>query len=227
MAIPDEVERLLTQASAERARGNWMSARHLIEQALQRAPDRADIHELLGDVLRAVGDLSAALESYRRARELAPDRPSAEEKWAQTLLELQKPELPKEVPFLPKNPNLAAALSAVLPGSGQVYNEQWLKGVLFGVLTLFSAGYFMQLFLNLRRSTSPLPSFEQVQQQMEQLSTGQILLMVLLGLVALGMWTYSLIDAYRTAQRFQQLQAAQQEQTKSSPTSSEEGGQLF
>lgn len=225
MAVPDEVERLLTLASAERARGNLISARHLIEQALQRAPERADIHELLGDVLHSVGDLEAALESYRRARELAPNRPSAEEKWAQTFLELQKPEIPEEVPFLPKNPNLAAALSAVFPGSGQVYNEQWLKGALFGILTFLPAGLFMHSFLRFRHSTSPLPSFEQVQQQMEQLSTGQILLMLLLGLVALGMWTWGIWDAYRTAKRFQQLQAAQKEKMKDSPTSLEEGGQ--
>lgn len=38
MRAEDEVERLLSQATAERARGNFLAARRLLEQALEKAP---------------------------------------------------------------------------------------------------------------------------------------------------------------------------------------------
>jgi len=223
MRSGDEVERLLTQASAERARGNFLTARRLLEQALQKAPERADIHELLGDVYRAVGDLSTALECYKKARELDPSRRSAEEKFASTLLEINPPTVSEEVPFLPKNPNLAVILSALLPGAGQVYNEQWLKGIGMCAVALLSLGYFLQFYHQIR-SASVLPNLSQVQQQLEQASVGEILLLLLAGLLAFCTWTWSILDAYTTARKFQQRQR-QQQQGQPPPPTSLEGGQ--
>ncbi len=223
MRSDEEVERLLTQANIERARGNFLTARRLLEQALQKAPERADIHELLGDVYKAVGDLSTALECYKKARELDPSRRSAEEKFASTLLEINPPTISEEVPFLPKNPNIAVILSAVLPGAGQVYNEQWLKGIAMCVVALLSLGYFLQFYHQIR-STTIMPTLSQVQQQLEQASVGEILLLLLSGLLAFCMWTWSILDAYNTARKFQQQQ---QQKQRPSSTSLEglEGGQ--
>lgn len=208
MRSGDEVERLLTQANVERVRGNFLTARRLLEQALQKAPERADIHELLGDVYKAVGDLSTALECYKKARELDPTRRSVEEKFASTLLEINPPAVPEEVPFLPKNPTLAVILSALLPGAGQVYNEQWLKGIAMGTVALLSLGYFLQFYHQIR-STTVMPTLSQVQQHMEQASVGEILLLLLAGLLAFCMWTWSILDAYKTARKFQQQQQSQ------------------
>ncbi len=205
MSPSDEVERILTQASVERARNNVVAARHLLEQALQKAPQRADIHELLGDVLRAVGDLAGALECYRKARELDPKRASAEEKFAAALLEVNAPPVSEETPFLPKNPTLAVAFSALIPGTGQIYNEQWGKGIAMMVVTFLSLGYFLQFYHQIRASTT-LPTLGQVQQQLEQANVGEILLLLLAGLTAFAMWTWSILDAYFTARRFQQQQ---------------------
>ncbi len=221
MRSGDEVERLLTQANVERVKGNFLAARRLLEQALQKAPERADIHELLGDVYRAVGDLSAALECYKKARELDPIRRSAEEKFASTLLEINPPTVPEDVPFLPKNPNLAVILSALLPGAGQVYNEQWLKGIVMCVVALLSLGYFLQFYHQIR-ATSVMPTLSQVQQQLEQASIGEIFLLLFAGLLAFCVWTWSILDAYNTARKFQQ-----QQRQRTSPTSltGSEGGQ--
>lgn len=217
----DEVERLLTQANVERVRGNFLAARRLLEQALQKAPERADIHELLGDVYRAVGDLSTALERYKKARELDPSRRSAEEKFASTLLEINPPTVSEEIPFLPKNPTLAVILSALLPGAGQVYNEQWLKGIVMCVIALLSLGYFLQFYHQIR-TTTVIPTLGQVQQQLEQASIGEILLLLFAGLLAFCMWTWSILDAYNTARKFQQQQKQRPSQTS---TESLEGGQ--
>ncbi|MFN4179417.1 MAG: tetratricopeptide repeat protein [Armatimonadota bacterium] len=204
-----EVERLLTQANVERMRGNFLTAKRLLEQALQKAPERADIHELLGDVYKAVGDLSTALECYKKARELDPTRRSVEEKFASTLLEINPPAVPEEVPFLPKNPTLAVILSALLPGAGQVYNEQWLKGIAMCVVALLSLGYFLQFYHQIRSATV-MPTLSQVQQQLEQASVGEILLLLFAGLLAFCIWTWSILDAYKTALKFQREQQKQQ-----------------
>ncbi|MCS7263795.1 MAG: DUF5683 domain-containing protein [Armatimonadetes bacterium] len=206
----DEVERLLTQANVERVKGNLSDAKRLIEQALQKAPNRADIHELLGDVYKAIGDLPSAFKCYKKAKDLDPSRRSAEEKFAATLLELNQPSLADEVPFLPKNPNYAVLFSAFLPGAGQIYNEQWLKGIAMLVVALFSLGYFLQFYQQMRTKT--LPSLWQVQQQLEQASVGEILLLLFSGLMAFCVWTWSILDAYKTAKKFQQIQQKQQSQ---------------
>ncbi len=53
--------------------------------------------------------------------------------------------------FIRKNPVLAAALSFILPGAGQVYNRQVGKGVLVGLLTIVLyiaiVGFFMHIWL--------------------------------------------------------------------------------
>lgn len=222
MPAGDEVERLLTQANIERMRGNFLAARRLLEQALQKAPERADIHEMLGDVYRAVGDLSTALECYKKSRDLDPKRQSAEEKFAMTLLELTPQKVQDETPYLPKNPTLALAFSAILPGAGQIYNEQWLKGVAMAVVALLSLGYFLQFYHQIRSETL-LPTLGQVQQQLEQVSVGEILLLLFAGLLALCVWTWSILDAYNTARKFQQRQ--QQVQKTPPPAEGLEGVQ--
>lgn len=198
MSVSDEhaLEQLLRQITAARVRGDWMTARKFAEEAIKRAPERADLHELLGDILRQLGDKEGALACYQRARDLEPERPSAEEKFAATLLELQSFEVPDDAaPAFPKNPTVAATLSAVLPGTGQLYNEQWLKGILFCLGTLAPVGAFLQLYKSLLRS--PQPFFSP--------SNEQIVLTGVLGIVALAMWAWNIWDAYQTAHAFGQL----------------------
>lgn len=43
-------------------------------------------------------------------------------------------------PTIPKDPTLSGLLSAVIPGSGQIYNNQYLKGGGFFLATIIGAG---------------------------------------------------------------------------------------
>lgn len=207
MPIEDDqdLEGLLRQITVARVRGDWTRARVLAEEAVQQAPQRADLHELLGDILRQLGDKEGALACYQRARDLEPQRPSAEEKFAATLLELQSFEVPDdEVPAFPKNPMVAATLSAVLPGTGQLYNEQWLKGMLFCLGTLAPVGAFLQIYKGLLRPITfdRLPSPP---------SNEHIVMAAVLGIIALAMWVWNIWDAYQTALAFQQPVSSRQE----------------
>lgn len=91
-------------------------------------------------------------------------------------------------------PALAALLSALLPGLGQFYNRQWGKGTgfLLGLLVLGSAltsSVDLELLQQAAASGNPVDNI------------GQLGFLVLL-LLALAVW--SVVDAARSAKRFQQ-----------------------
>lgn len=61
----------MSAAYAKSAR--WSEARECAESAIQRAPDCADHHALLGDALLGLGQRIAAIDAYRKAVEYRPD----------------------------------------------------------------------------------------------------------------------------------------------------------
>ncbi len=72
---------------------------------------------------------------------------------------------------------LAAALSAILPGAGQFYNHQWLKGMGFlTVVLVISASMRRRMIL-----TEP----------------SLIAMLVVIALFIISIW--SVVDAYRSA----------------------------
>ena len=89
-----------------------------------------------------------------------------------------------------KNPWIAGILSGVLPGLGQFYNRQWLKGIGFLLGTLVVDGVL--------GVTAGMIKFFQSGAPPE--NTGQFLFGALI-VLALVIWSIS--DAARTAQRSQ------------------------
>ncbi len=72
---------------------------------------------------------------------------------------------------------LAAAFSAVLPGTGQLYNHHWLKGIGFLVPVLILSGSMRRRFL-----------------------VGEPSLVAMLAVAVLfGLVIWSVVDAYRSA----------------------------
>ncbi len=76
---------------------------------------------------------------------------------------------------------IAAALSAVLPGAGQLYNHHWVKGVVF-VAVVMTISAFMRRGMLLAGSMS---------------GVAWLLLLALFGIVIA-----SVADAYRSAKQF-------------------------
>ena len=89
-----------------------------------------------------------------------------------------------------KNPWIAGILSGVLPGLGQFYNRQWLKGVGFLLGTLVVDGVL--------GVTAGMIKFFQSGAPPE--NTGQFLFG---SLIVLALVIWSITDAARTAQRSQ------------------------
>src|SRR6184192_2422593 len=69
---PDDVDALVAVARGRAAAGDAAGALTALQQAQTRAPGRADLHKLQGDVAMKVGDKQGALAAYRAALELDP-----------------------------------------------------------------------------------------------------------------------------------------------------------
>src|SRR5205807_2403607 len=69
---PDHVDALVAVARGRAAAGDAAGALTALQQAQTRAPGRADLHKLQGDVAMKVGDKQGALAAYRAALELDP-----------------------------------------------------------------------------------------------------------------------------------------------------------
>src|SRR5437773_2480164 len=67
---PDNVDALVAAAKGRAAGGDAAGALTALQQAQTRAPGRADLHKLQGDIAVKVGDKAGALAAYRSALEL-------------------------------------------------------------------------------------------------------------------------------------------------------------
>jgi tetratricopeptide (TPR) repeat protein len=67
---PDDVEVLVGVAKARAATGDAASALTALQRAQTRAPARADLHKLQGDIALKVGDRQGARQAYRAALDL-------------------------------------------------------------------------------------------------------------------------------------------------------------
>ncbi len=67
---PDHVDALVAVARGRAAGGDAAGALTALHQAQTRAPGRADLHKLQGDVARKVGDRQGALAAYQAALQL-------------------------------------------------------------------------------------------------------------------------------------------------------------
>ena len=69
---PDDVEALVAVTKGRAAAGDAAGALTALEQAQRRAPARADLHKLQGDIALQVGDKRGALAAYGAALDLDP-----------------------------------------------------------------------------------------------------------------------------------------------------------
>ncbi len=200
----DEVERLLRQANLQKMRGQLEDASASVQQALELMPDDADVWAMLGDLRQQAGDMQGAHDAYKRAHELAPDNPAIERKYAQTVLALTSQQeqfqlwqqaiegkLPEEELGPPRQPALAFLLSLVMPGLGQLYNGQIVKGgILLGIM-LAGLSLFM-LIGDAKTALENMIAFVVNPSRMRgDISQAHLLITLALFIV----WVYAILDA--------------------------------
>lgn len=155
---PDDrlkIRELMGRATLARVRGDFAQALQLAQEALTLNEQNYETHEFIGDVLLNLGRGADAFNSFRRARELNPNRVELEDKLAraalsraavrdnmaqmQAALEGRGPQEPK------RSPGLAAVASLLCPGLGQIYNGQVGKGAILIAVFLVVLYVFLAL----------------------------------------------------------------------------------
>jgi tetratricopeptide (TPR) repeat protein len=187
-------------------RGRYGEAEGKVRDALARAPEDTAGLEMLGDLLAEKGSLQEAADVYQRALERAPGRAALEEKHAQVVLALGEQQHERALAqMLLENPRLAASdrrsnpalaffLSAVLPGMGQIYNGEYVKGALFmglAFLAFLLGGEALLRLLFAASGSRVAPSGAES----------------VFGFLSLLLWLASVIDAPVRAQKLAQSRA--------------------
>lgn len=218
MSTPREWERLISQATAFRVKGQITDARETLQKALALAEGvppttLAPLYEQIGDLLLVEELYDDALAAFEHARTLDPKRISADKKHAEAAL--QKAEATGKLSLSAamlrgdgvadiiasgelgenrgkRNAGFAMLLSALMPGFGQLYNGQMVKGlIIIGVFALSLlvlslspekdalfhdiAAIFAMRGGKASFAVSPLTSF--------------------FAILCLGSWLYSIVDA--------------------------------
>lgn len=143
---------LLADANRLRAKGDLEGAEKRCREALALAPGNWQAHEVLGDILYQARRGDEAIGHYRLARAANPQRWLIEDKIARASLLMAEADIARARTLdllagkrsqTPRRPGIAAVLSLVMPGLGQVYNGEHFKGVaILGVwlLLVLAAG---------------------------------------------------------------------------------------
>lgn len=120
--------------------------------------------------------------------------------------------------LIPKDPLASALLSASLPGTGQIFNKEYLRGIITGVVfysSFFSIQYLINKWNDLNLDTfyireaydsnkvhmavAPKPDNQQV-----GLPTGDKVFLITAITLTAASYVYGIIDAYYGAKRYNQ-----------------------
>jgi tetratricopeptide (TPR) repeat protein len=199
--VQARVEQLLRQAHILRMRQQWGEAETLCRQALELAPDDAMGQEMLADLLAEKGSLAEALELYRKAYEVQPQKTVLEAKIARLVLQKDQEEQdrlaaellissPRKQSERKRNVAIVLLLSLLCPGAGQIANGQYVKGGILaavGLLSHFFGGPELLNFMLYLSAGSMNPRGAGV-----DAPNGMLAFLGLLGGI---IWIYSLLDA--------------------------------
>ena len=233
VALERERDRLLTLVNVQRMRGQTGEARKTLEQIVALSEglpprDIAPTQELIGDLFAADEKWDAALEAFRKARDLDPARPSAERKFAELTLRLSDIQAEKRLAEAMmrgdditsmlagnalatgrgrRNAGVAMLLSAAIPGFGQFYNGELVKGAV--VLALFALSLLYAILsgdldtvvskvTSLVTISAPTISHGHgtISSRVSQYSAHPLsVFSILIGILLVGVWLYAIVDA--------------------------------
>ena len=214
-----ERDRLLTLANVQRMRDQSAEARKTLEQALtlmEGMPGHqiAPIYELIGDLYDGEAHWDEARKAYNTAHELDPGRVSAERKFAALTLRVAEVmpgnSLAEAVlrgdsiaDLLStgalaadrgrRNAGVAMLLSSAIPGFGQFYNGEFVKGAVIlatyaTTLLYFAFSADREIFVHKFAAILALSKSHAANASVSALS-------VIAGVLMVAVWLYAIVDA--------------------------------
>lgn len=205
----EELGKLVMAARHSLRRGDRLEARKSLTKALKMDNRDCSALELLGEYYMSGGEQEKALEVLRLGHKLYPERASFEENIAFCLIDIEEMKRAKEQSstlgnadpdqWMDRKP-LVAVFFSILPGAGQVYNEENTSAaIIFGIWALaFIAWYFplMNAFKNIPRDIEH--TFQAALAQMSQ--AGRLGFWLMLA-IWVGAYIYAVVDAATGALR--------------------------
>ena len=204
--IQIKVREALGRATLARARNQREQALKLLQEAIGLDDADPEAYELKGDILLDLKRGEEAMACFKRARELHPDRPALEDKIAraalqraarQRTIEMSQAILEGRVkPTSKKSPSYAALLSLLIPGLGQIYNGEMMKGL--ALILAFVFLFALAVLAVLREmAASPFGGMGYGQPTtsgavMSALSSGSTVLVTIL---LAAVWIYAIAEA--------------------------------
>ncbi|MFO7947819.1 MAG: DUF6584 family protein [Armatimonadota bacterium] len=217
-----ELERRLKRLDMRLSAGHLKEARQLAEQLVADFPGSTSAHELYGDVYMALGDSARARKYYKKAMELEPANADAERKFGAALINMSETEQRRKMiqdlvtgvddhSIGSRRPLNATLIALIFPGLGQLYNREHEKGIAaFVIASVLVILLFHWLVLTpwkivvARAGDQKLSfaqQFEQAQQVIGTMPWTYWVLVVGALLLLLGIYAYSIWDAYATARK--------------------------
>ena len=198
--IDPTLDRVIAETYLRVRQGRYEEAKERLAQAKTLAPEHPAVLEVEGDLFYAQGRYRQAERLYRQAFQGDPKNAKLEEKFATALVKMSEPEmLAKLGPDTEDSiwqrrvsrPVWASAiLSAFLPGLGQLYNGDFLKG---GIILIFSIRMILyNILYPLIHSFKDAREFNGIGEILSPFVQGTMLASMLF---FLALMLYSVIDA--------------------------------
>lgn len=137
-----ELESLMAKFTVYKNRGDKVGSEQILAEIGEKFPNDPILKELEAERLISMGNRKAAADLLAEIIQEFPGRVATEKKHAQLVYELGagayttwEEEIEKEIRST-KGAGTAAVLSFILPGAGQIYNEENLKGATFVALAV-------------------------------------------------------------------------------------------
>ncbi len=200
------LDRLLAETFLRVRQERYDEAAVKLQELKALAPEHPGVLEIEGDLAFARRDFRAAERLYRQARTLDLTNARLEEKFATAVVKVHEPELlshlpPDDDPWHRHFHRLAwasAAISAIFPGLGQLYNGDMLKGgTLFiaAVLLIFAQlNGLMTTAAHLHLEGAPVTTGDLAAAAFKGVNLVVVLLYA-------ALWIYGIIDAAIIAQQ--------------------------
>jgi tetratricopeptide (TPR) repeat protein len=128
-------DNFIRQARLARTRGQNAQAADFLKKAEQAAPNAPAVLEFIGDDLAERKQFKQAREMYQKALKLAPKNVALERKFAETVLHtsaLGSAAMYSEFE-VSASKRAATIFSAIIPGAGQIFTGEYVKGALMFV----------------------------------------------------------------------------------------------
>lgn len=208
-----EIEALLAEMAVRIDTGKLSEVEPRLAKAKAISANHPGVLEIEGDYYLAKGQKSRAVTCYRQSLDIDPTNSLVEEKYATCLFLNNQPMLqaklggnldfddPYSIP-MKRQPWASALFSVLYPSLGQLFNGDWLKGIIIfaaaGILFKMNSNVVYAALLKNNPAKSIFSSIDAqtVSTTLNTLFTGTSLLITIIYIL---IWGYSIYDAAATA----------------------------